>query len=1357
MSSPNLEVQNLTTELDYLLHDIDLVKDNVNSIEITVFDTTIANQLTSKYMKYYIDVLIQSPTTIKPETHIRETFFAGINGIIPKLVFMNISFPEARIGNGFIDFFWKTQNNKPILLELKPWIKKDKRTTSSGEVFILKEIDLKWENHKDQVYGYLKENYRFLILTNLKTWYIFSDKNSSNIDEIEPIATLTSSEFLRAVEQITDLNEFLERKEAEKHSKDIKKSLYKKLKIWLDLFSSLKWNISQDKDISEIIIGIVNKLLVLQIFDDLALIPFRYLQNTWRFYDERWSRKGEKIVVKDFFDEIVKWFYEFYDTDFFTINEIDFLVDEPDNWKEIYVVIKKILGILDAYYYISIPSVPFSNIDEDVMGHAYETLLGELRKEQGIYYTPKFVTEHISEKICDYLFKPLIYELEKAISPDLTIVDIEEILNKFIRIKIIDPSCGSGSFLVKIFYEIIKYYDKAIKLIDRKIQDEETEIEGRIGNRTDMRYWQEHGQKVKPFIDIKKKFLGVSHNKIPTYSKLYANILIRHIYGVDLDFRAIDIAKLNLWIAIIRKIPKEFRYDKLPLERDKILPSLSLNLRQGNSILQLSQTKLDNIQMDNEFLEFVQDLTQLREKTLQEPFLHSDIQIMNEKIEQYRNRLFQDKLDYLSHPEFDISIETEDQQIIFQILQIYNKRDNLTVHFQGDELIEKQSIVNQCSTFLWHLDFYGIRFDAVVGNPPYVDIKRLPQLISNYLFRFFNFSFNRVNLFCAFSELAITKDLLNDKGFFGYIVPNPICIKSSYKKFRLFWEKHHWIIQVIRVPNNTFNNEILDKEVDVEPVILISQGKDLEEEISIDDLDILETEILVFLNDTGDYQDTLKLIPADAEIHTIKNQKTWINREHHIINWWFSVSDEKLLNKVDIDTEELQVICDRSSGITPYDKKKGHTPKQISQKVFHFTESNKNQSNNPQRLITGESIIRYNLKWPTAELCYLDYGDWLAAPREWRFFSEPRLLIRQIRTGMHFLRIFATYVKSDFVNTTIGFNLVLKEAKVEDYYLEYILAILNSYLMSLYYHLKFMDPGKQSHSKVLIEKAKTLPIKKLPLTDQELFRTKVWQLLFLNNYIKCWLHIFDQKHQLLGMSKKKNLKSIRLEAINLINATPSLRNFAWFQNFVLNPPYDDLEFELPNSYNLYIDIITQKSAIVYIYNPNIQTKKLFEFTTVSEEVFELTILGLYKFISKKRSNFPTSVDNLFSKIELPIRGGLAPNHRIDSANLTTNVVLDYQNFLKTQESLNYCELLEHTNYCNHTNVYQNRTDVNVQLIQGKLKLSELLQLKRSIDAEIEAHILQLYDIDFNSIFDKVEISIVEKDIILSKYSNQTEL
>jgi hypothetical protein len=284
-----------------------------------------------------------------------------------------------------------------------------------------------------------------------------------------------------------------------------------------------------------------------------------------------------------------------------------------------------------------------------------------------------------------------------------------------------------------------------------------------------------------------------------------------------------------------------------------------------------------------------------------------------------------------------------------------------------------------------------------------------------------------------------------------------------------------------------------------------------------------------------------------------------------------------------------------------------------------------------------------------------------------------------------------------------------------------------------------MDPGKRSHSKVLIENAMLLPIKEIPKEKQLVFKSKVIQLLYLNNYIRMWKHIFNRNWHTLGGKKLNSKYSLKKLSVDQSEEV-------WFDSFSLIAPITELEYPLPTSFDLDFEIITKndmKRVIITIYNPEIGTMKLCEFETFTMEALDLTILGLTNYITQKRSQYPKTVRSLLERIILPV---------VNRGNIITETIMEYNIFIQSADSLEFCEVLNHSEHCNHKRYYSNHINPELKFIQNKSYFSDLLLLKKQIDAELEALVLKLYGINFNAIFDNFMISSLEKERVRSYYS-----
>ncbi len=199
----------------------------------------------------------------------------------------------------------------------------------------------------------------------------------------------------------------------------------------------------------------------------------------------------------------------------------------------------------------------FRKFDFDILGNTYETYLGNTlylkddgtlglkpgmasRKESGIYYTPPYVV--------DYIVGNTLGELLKDKTP-------EEVS----KIKVLDPACGSGSFLIKAYDYFKDYYERENEKIRR--QKERLIEEIRQANGSQMNF---ENNKTYEF----KEYRGFEQE-----------ILRNNIHGVDLDRQAVEIASVNLMLKALK--PGE----RLP-------PILGENIKVGNSLISGTEDEL---------------------------------------------------------------------------------------------------------------------------------------------------------------------------------------------------------------------------------------------------------------------------------------------------------------------------------------------------------------------------------------------------------------------------------------------------------------------------------------------------------------------------------------------------------------------------------------------------------------------------------------------------------------------------------------------------------------------------------------------------------------------------------------------
>jgi len=285
-----------------------------------------------------------------------------------------------------------------------------------------------------------------------------------------------------------------------------------------------------DKDanyLKEINQKILDRIMFMRSCEDRGLVHRRHLTE---IFEERTETVGKNTMI--FLREEFKHYNIIFDSDLF----------RPQEWEgnlaiDFKVVRDIILDTYNPYQFDVIPLEVLGNIYEQYLGYTirvtdhqvkYE-LKPEVRKAGGIYYTPEYIV--------DYIVKNTVGKLLQELSP-----------RKIKKMRILDPACGSGSFLIRAYEEMLNYY--------RNQKKKKSKLKGGQ-NKLELK-----DEEVGPRLTIHEK----------------SQILREHIFGVDLDEQAVEVTKLSLMLKML-----EGEYGVV-LGR-AVLPMLDRNIRCGNSLI----------------------------------------------------------------------------------------------------------------------------------------------------------------------------------------------------------------------------------------------------------------------------------------------------------------------------------------------------------------------------------------------------------------------------------------------------------------------------------------------------------------------------------------------------------------------------------------------------------------------------------------------------------------------------------------------------------------------------------------------------------------------------------------------------
>jgi type I restriction-modification system DNA methylase subunit len=211
-------------------------------------------------------------------------------------------------------------------------------------------------------------------------------------------------------------------------------------------------------------------------------------------------------------------------------------------------------GIIKALYYPESP-YEFTMVSADILGSVYERFLGkvitltaghtarieekpEVRKAGGVYYTPTYIV--------DYIVKNTVGKLLEEKTP-----------KEAARLKVLDPACGSGSFLIGAYQFLLDWYHTQYAASDPQSLA--------TGKKPVLRPGVDGGWA-----------LTIAERK---------RILLDHIHGVDLDGQAVEVTKLNLLLKCLEGETSQTLGFEQRLFRERALPDLGRNILCGNSLI----------------------------------------------------------------------------------------------------------------------------------------------------------------------------------------------------------------------------------------------------------------------------------------------------------------------------------------------------------------------------------------------------------------------------------------------------------------------------------------------------------------------------------------------------------------------------------------------------------------------------------------------------------------------------------------------------------------------------------------------------------------------------------------------------
>ncbi len=601
------------------------------------------------------------------------------------------------------------------------------------------------------------------ILTNFTETYLYHW--SEPIRDPKPFHKLSHQQLQETFQNLKDilspegvrnnrlLNRFYEspgHKLDEEFLKDLKK--WRKIIANAFYLENPRLTIEQISEISHVFLS---RLIFLRRLEAIGVLKPRWVRSQY----EAW-KEGKTIptaTLSDYIRLLFDGFWRFYDTELFEQQECDKFNFDGQFFEELLKdvntaqqKVREVVGIQEPQDK-GLYGYNFMELSLDILGTVYEKYLAhtlgfkqlnngkkvitieetpELRQKEGAYFTPthivKFILSHTLEPRLSAIFTTAIQLLKQG--------KMDESKRKILeigKIRVLDPSCGSGSFLIETFKTITLYYSRYNAAL----------------------YEEYRGAKLH-------------EQKIAEYyiDKIGERVLLENIYGVDLDTKAVELTKLNLWLHHIDLNRTAYYYSGGATKR-KLLPPLDLNIQWGNSMVCHDESNIVTYNAKLDSIKAIRnDLRQIR----------SQISLNTDEKEV-------------------LSLQKRDKELSGELKNLIMEIENAIETSLPQYLVDEQDYEDFKGPFDWHVNFPEVfddgGFDVYVGNPPYINLYKFGGRLRDYLEKKDREIFsNKNDILYHFYKKGIA--LLKEDGSLGYITSRYFLEAENADKLREWLPKN---------------------------------------------------------------------------------------------------------------------------------------------------------------------------------------------------------------------------------------------------------------------------------------------------------------------------------------------------------------------------------------------------------------------------------------------------------------------------------------------------------------------------------------------------------------------------------------
>ena len=701
-----------------------------------------------------------------------------------------------------------------------------------------------------------------------------------------------------------------------------------------------------------------------------------------------------------------------------------------------------IIDILKRYNFTVEENTPFDqevSLDPELLGKVFENLLASYnpetqstaRKQTGSFYTPRDIVQYmVDESLVAHLKRMVGEELEEEYRKLISYVDEEDLLTDaqkqqvmeaIYHCKILDPACGSGAFPVGMLQQMVHILSKLDPTNEqwKKMMLDKAVNESRTAFQAESK--EEREERLK---DIENSFDENLNN--PDYArKLY--LIENCIYGVDIQPIAIQISKLRFFISLV--VDQKTTTNPADNFGIRPLPNLEAKFVAANSLIPLAKTE-NNLGRTPEIIAVENKLKEANHKIFGAKTIRTK--------RKWRERLIElraEMAERLSDNGF-LATDTANQLASWDM---FNQNTSATF-FDAD----------------W---MFGVKdgFDVVIGNPPYgVSIK------GDYRKAVVSALGNVPDYEIYYYFIECAKQFLCEYGILSYIIPNTWLFNTYAAKYRRNLFTYWMLIEVL----DCTKFPIFESATVLNSIILWQKN-----DVQTNSVGYRNTR---FAKSFNELINTSKLILSKDDL--LDMNQNWG------LAFFLEENVKAIVNKMSNSIAHIYDLFDCSQGYIPYrlsDLMKNYGSEEGKRiKEERLWHSKEKTSEYFIQEIYGQDISKYGYR---ATGDYIKYGKHVACYVDLKFFTQPRLLVREITNPT----IIACLVDKPYLNDPQLLPIISRENG--NFSLTLLWGILNSKLATFFHFNHSPKATKGAFPKILVQDLKEFP---LPIIN-EIDRLKI--------------------------------------------------------------------------------------------------------------------------------------------------------------------------------------------------------------------------------------------------------------------------